>query len=65
MKTSDVAKRLDISGKTVRRLASEGVIPCRVIPGRKKFYIFDRKSIEEFAGGRQTVETKYEINLHG
>lgn len=61
MKTADVAKRLDVSEKTVRRLAEQDLLPCRIIPGRKKLYIWDEGRIEEWIAGEQREE--YEINL--
>jgi hypothetical protein len=62
MKTADVAELLDKSEKTVRKLADEEFLPCRVIPGRKKMYIWDRQRIEDWLRGEQE-ERRYEINL--
>lgn len=62
MKTSDVAEKLDLDPKTVRRLADEGFIPCRIIPGRKKLYIWNPRQVEEFISG-QDEEQEYEVRL--
>ena len=63
MKTSEVAKRLGVCEKTVRRLATDGHIPCRVIPGRKKIYIFDQSNIKKFLSGEAVDQKSYRINL--
>ena len=62
MKTAEVAERLDISTSSVRRLAQDGFIPCRIIPGRKNMYLFDKRSIENFITGYEEAD-RYEINL--
>ena len=62
MKTAEVAERLDISISSVRRLAQDGFIPCRIIPGRKNMYLFDKRSIENFITGYEEAD-RYEINL--
>lgn len=67
MKTVDVAKKLDISQNTVRRLAQEGLIG-RVIKGVKRdLYIFDEDAINRFMtlDTGVEVEVEYEINLDG
>jgi excisionase family DNA binding protein len=63
MKTSEVAKRLGVCQKTVRRLANEEHIPCRIIPGRKRMYIFDESRIEEFLSNQNPKSEKYRINM--
>lgn len=62
MKTADVAKLLDVSEKTVRRLADDEFIPCRIIPGRKKMYIWDQRKVEEWLSGEEE-EQEYKIRL--
>lgn len=62
MKTAEVAKLLDVSEQTVRRLAEQEFIPCRVIPGRKKLYIWDRRRVEEWLSGEEK-ERQYEVKL--
>lgn len=66
MNTSDVAEMLGLSSKTVRKLAREGFIPCRIIPGRKALYIWNREALERFVSceGEQVPEhDEYEIRL--
>jgi len=62
VKTADVAELLDVSEKTVRRLADQEFIPCRIIPGVRKMYIWDQRKVEEWLSGEEE-EKRYEINI--
>ena len=63
MKTAEVAERLEISAKTVRVRAEQGFIPCRIIPGKKNLYLFDRRTIEEYIRGEYAEQESYDIDL--
>ena len=61
MKTAEAAKLLGISPVTLRKHTERGVIPGRVLPGRRKMYLYHRAALEEFMLGRE-VPQKWEIN---
>ena len=65
MTTSQVAERLDITIRTVLRMAVDGRLPAAFkVPGKTGTYLFDRNVVEMFArhGGARDKRRRLEAS---